>query len=67
MSDLHVVGGPPPIDDGDIIRCPKCRADLTDEYIPGYGMSYGGGLGKYWYCTSDDCDWFYKELDEDEQ
>lgn len=45
-------GVPYEIDDNDIARCPLCSADLTDEYIPGYGLAYGG-FGNYWYCTSD--------------
>ena len=43
-------------------RCPLCNADLTDEFIPGFGLAYGG-YGLYWYCTSDDCPWFYKIME----
>lgn len=46
-------------DDDDVPRCPLCGADLTDEYQPGFGFAFGG-FGTYWYCTSDDCPWFYK-------
>lgn len=41
--------------------CPKCGGEL----MWGYGLA-GGGMGSYWYCMSDNCDFFEKELDEDE-
>jgi hypothetical protein len=58
------IGIPYTIDDNDIARCPICNAQIDDdEYNPGYGFAYGGGLGTYTVCSSDECDWFYKELD----
>lgn len=47
---------------GDKSFCPICGTDLEDEFIPGFGFAYGG-FGRYWYCTSDDCQWFYKEME----
>ena len=39
--------------------CPKCGADI----VISYGLMFGGlGLSKF--CEKDECDWFYKELDE---
>ena len=55
---------PGPDGDSEIPLCPLCGADLTDEFIPGYGLAYGG-FGTYWYCTSEDCDWYYKEMARD--
>jgi len=52
--------------DAEIMVCPVCGADLTDKYIPGYGLAYGG-FGAYWYCTSEDCEWFYKEMARDDE
>lgn len=36
-------------------ECPKCRRDL----MGGYGLM-GGGVGRYEFCTADDCDWMQK-------
>lgn len=46
--------------------CPKCRVELSDEEM-GYGLAYGGGLGRYWCCSNPDCDWFVKWLDPKEE
>ena len=43
--------------------CPLCGSNLADEYIPGFGFAYGG-YGTYWYCTSETCLWFYKEMED---
>ncbi len=45
--------------------CPLCKTPIEDDdYNPGYGIAYGGGLGTYWVCSNDACDWFFKELDQ---
>jgi hypothetical protein len=53
------VHGEPPTDDG---KCPKCGAGI----LSGYGLAFGG-MGVYHYCESDDCEWFYKVQDADEE
>ena len=35
--------------------CPKCNSPLES----GYGLA-GGGIGPYFYCSSDGCDYFEK-------
>lgn len=55
-------GFPPDRSIEGIELCPLCGADLKDDFIPGFGLAYGG-YGTYWYCTSDDCPWFYKEME----
>lgn len=42
-------------------RCPKCGAEL----FFGYGLM-GGGVGAYEGCTDDDCDYFEKTPDPEE-
>lgn len=46
--------------------CPKCRAVLSYE-DEGYGFAFGGGLGQYMSCPNDECDWFVKWLDQEEE
>ena len=40
-------------------KCPKCGGHAED----GYGLM-GGGIGLYWLCTEDGCDYFNKEQDD---
>lgn len=40
--------------------CPKCGAKLDF----GYGLM-GGGVGGYVFCSTDDCDFFVKEQDNE--
>lgn len=40
-------------------KCPKCG---QPSLVPGYGLM-GGGCGFYWFCDTDDCDYFHKEQD----
>lgn len=40
--------------------CPKCSAELCE----GYGLA-GGGIGTYFYCRNDACDFFDKTQDEE--
>lgn len=56
--------------------CPKCKRNLRE----GYGLMGGcqdqdgsrgficgsSGVGRYWYCSSDNCGYFHKVLDSDE-
>jgi hypothetical protein len=42
-------------------KCPKCGSETTF----GYGLA-GGGMGVYWLCLNDDCDYFHKEQDPPE-
>lgn len=49
-------GGPPPTTD----KCPKCGSPISQ----GYGMAFGG-MGAYWYCEPEECNWFYKIMDRD--
>lgn len=51
--------GIPPNDNG---TCPKCG---NGELQSGYGLM-GGGIGAYTYCGNDDCEWFYKIMDNEE-
>jgi len=46
----------PPKFDG--VRCPKCQQPV----VMGYGLM-GGGIGPYWVCDTDGCDFFYKKQD----
>ena len=64
-KDIRVkLGMPPTYNDKDQMVCPVCGAvQELDEFQPGYGFAYGGGLGTYWYCTASGCDWFYKIID----
>jgi hypothetical protein len=48
---------------GDRIFCPKCLTEITGE--PGYGLAYGG-IGTYWVCDADNCEWFFKKMDDEE-
>lgn len=42
-------------------KCPKCGSWIHISF----GLMFGGyGLAKW--CQNDKCDWFYKELEEDE-
>lgn len=52
------VHGEPPEDD----KCPKCGSEI----VSGYGLAFGG-MGVYYMCSNDDCDWFYKVQDADER
>jgi len=42
-------------------KCPKCGSHVT----AGYGLA-GGGIGYYKFCCDDDCDYFEKTQDADE-
>lgn len=42
-------------------KCPKCGAEL--EF--GYGLA-GGGIGPYEYCHGEDCDYFSKTQDTED-
>lgn len=42
-------------------KCPECGSWI---HI-GFGLMFGG-YGGYKWCQSDECDWFYKELEDDE-
>ena len=39
--------------------CPKCKNETLEC---GYGLA-GGGIGVYFYCTTDGCDQFDKHPD----
>jgi hypothetical protein len=41
-------------------RCPRCGAPI----LMGYGLC-GGGIGVYWFCETDACDWFFKRQDRE--
>lgn len=49
--------GEPPRDG----RCPRCG----DELVEGYGLC-GGGIGTYWLCGAEQCDYIFKPNPEDE-
>lgn len=51
------------IERGDKMFCPKCLEEING--YPCYGLAYGG-IGTYWECYADGCDWFYKVLDSEE-
>lgn len=56
-------GGPPPLQSKthpDIFFCPKCLEQIDGDAE--YGLAYGG-IGMYWLCEQDNCDWFYKIID----
>lgn len=40
------------------MRCPKCG----DEVEGGYGLA-GGEIGPYVFCLNDDCDYFVKQAE----
>lgn len=46
--------------------CPKCFKEFFDD-DSGYVLAFGG-MGVYYTCGNEDCDWFYKIMDpiEDE-
>jgi hypothetical protein len=46
----------------DETKCPKCGGEI----LLGYGLA-GGGIGGYRYCDTDDCDFFDKTQDADEE
>jgi hypothetical protein len=59
-------GGPPPLQSKshpELFFCPKCLERIEND--PGYGLAYGG-MGAYWMCEQDACDWFYKIMEEEE-
>lgn len=58
--------GEPPLTSNDEMQqfCPKCFKNITNE-DSGYGMAFGG-IGTYWTCGNEDCDWFYKIMDQPE-
>jgi hypothetical protein len=66
MSLPRQIGTSPDTDDDYIQRCPVCRAVLTYE-DQGYGLAFGGGLGQYMTCSTENCTWFVKWLDADEE
>lgn len=41
--------------------CPRHGEAKMEQ---GYGLC-GGGIGVYWYCVADGCDWFIKEQDDE--
>lgn len=43
--------------------CPKCLERI--EPSPGYGLVFGG-MGVYWYCETEGCEWFYKVMDAED-
>ena len=43
-------------------ECPKCG---NKTVMTGYGLA-GGGMGTYWSCETEDCDYFLKEQDKAE-
>ena len=47
--------------DQDRMFCPKCLNEIWDQDA-GYGLAYGG-MGTYWCCEQEGCDWFYKIMD----
>jgi hypothetical protein len=56
-------GGPPPLQSKShpqLMFCPKCCERVDSD--AGYGLAYGG-MGSYWICDQDKCDWFYKIMD----
>ena len=59
--------GEPPLTSADETRefCPKCFIEVTDADT-GYGLAFGG-MGTYWTCDNEDCDWFYKIMDPNEE
>lgn len=40
--------------------CPKCG---NKTVMTGYGLA-GGGMGTYWYCETEGCDYFEKQQDK---
>jgi hypothetical protein len=46
----------------DYQTCPKCGQETLGL---GYGLA-GGGMGAYTYCVNDDCAFFDKTQDHDE-
>jgi hypothetical protein len=56
--------GEPFFGHGDYIFCPKCLHEITGD--PGYGLAYGG-IGTYWVCEQGGCDWFFKQMDRDDE
>lgn len=46
-------------------HCPECGAETSR----GYGFAFGGGLGIYAFCAigDDECSWFVKHQDPDEE
>ncbi len=47
-----------PLPPGDDDKCPLCGGETSF----GYGLA-GGGMGAYFFCLSDACDWFFKRQD----
>ncbi len=43
-------------------KCPKCGG----KPFSGFGLAYGG-YGPYEFCTTEGCDWFWKEVYEDDR
>lgn len=43
------------------VPCPKCGKHTV---IMSYGLA-GGGMGTYWFCDSDPCDYFEKQQDKE--
>lgn len=50
--------------DGTQMFCPKCLSPIDAD--AGYGLAFGG-MGSYWVCDAEGCDWFYKIMDRDEE
>lgn len=44
----------------DMEKCPRCGSWIG----MGYGLA-GGGVGVYYYCLGDGCDWTFKEFDRE--
>lgn len=60
-------GGPEPLQSKshpELMFCPKCCERIDSD--AGYGLAFGG-MGTYWVCDQDNCDWFYKIMDPEEQ
>lgn len=47
--------------DGTRTFCPKCFKEFFEDDT-GYGLAFGG-MGVYYTCGNEDCDWFYKIMD----
>ena len=44
--------------------CPQCGSKVDMDDV-GVGMAYGGGYGTYYTCRNPNCDWFYKEIENE--
>ena len=65
MIDSRVIGEVPDSLPDYTEICPQCKTPLSHE-DEGYGFAFGGGLGHYWTCPNEQCEWFVKWLDPKE-